>query len=286
MAFLLSSRLMKSDLMKPRTCSSLLSSTSSIVMMEQRAGAKFKYFPDRDLDPPKSTENVVMPDRPRLPIMPKTPLFWSHGGIKPPRQTKEMWRMRGEELVNTELKLGQFGIVALHGGMLKHEHFETMRMGFGRQAKLKDKLFAIYGVDAPYKPITHHGVGKRMGGGKGSISEYGTPVKAGRVVLEVGGDVLWQEVQPWLAKIAQKLPFKALAVNATMLDELRAEEARLVQTNKNPMTFEYLVRNNMFDCQRQLSLYDKIWFGKFVYLDRQMNIKWKWVTKERYKGKK
>ena len=34
-----------------------------------------------------------------------------------------------------------------------------------------------YRVDAPYKPITDHGTGKRMGGGKGSIDEYGTPVR-------------------------------------------------------------------------------------------------------------
>ena len=65
-------------------------------------------------------------------------------------------------------------------------------------------------MDAPYKPITDHGTGKRMGGGKGSIDEYGTPVrlifghffsspksskvKAGKVVVEVGGLAEWEEV--------------------------------------------------------------------------------------------
>ena len=35
----------------------------------------------------------------------------------------------------------------------------------------------LFRVDAPYKPITDHGTGKRMGGGKGSIDEYATPVR-------------------------------------------------------------------------------------------------------------
>lgn len=55
--------------------------------------------------------------------------------MKPPRQTKELWRMRGEETVHTDLKLGQFGIVALTGGMLKFKQFEAIRMAVGRQLK-------------------------------------------------------------------------------------------------------------------------------------------------------
>ena len=58
-------------------------------------------------------------------------------------------------------------------------------MGISRNLDQK-KTFAIYRVDAPYKPITSHGVGKKMGGGKGSIDHYGTPVKAGRIILEIG----------------------------------------------------------------------------------------------------
>ena len=43
--------------------------------------------------------------------------------------------MRGEETVNTDLKLGQFGIVALNGGMLKYKQFEAIRMSVGRHLK-------------------------------------------------------------------------------------------------------------------------------------------------------
>ena len=37
----------------------------------------------------------------------------------------------------------------------------------------------------PYKPLTDHGTGKRMGGGKGSIDEYGTPVRFNSAFLLV-----------------------------------------------------------------------------------------------------
>merc|ERR1711974_338405 len=148
-----------------------------------------------------------------------------------------------------------------------------MGQGVGRFVKADSKTFSIYRVDAPYKPITDHGFGKRMGGGKGGIDEYGTPVRAGKVVLEIEGKASWAEVQPWLADIAKKLPFHALAVSAEHLKKLREEEDRLLRTNKNPISFEWLVRNNIFNCQQKLSDYDKRWFGKFCYTDRVNNKK-------------
>ena len=182
--------------------------------------------------------------------------------------------------------------------------FQVLRQVIGKGVDPK-KTFAMYRVDAPYKPITSHGRGKKMGGGKGSIETYGTPIRAGRIILEVGrftvigelvnrviaslvtgGRAEWEEVKPFLEKAAGKMPFGALAVNATILKNLRDEEQRLVETNKNPYTFEWLVRNNMNDCQRKLSNYDKIWFGKFVYLDRKLNQKWQLVTGSRIRGKR
>jgi len=256
-----------------------------LIVLSQTAGKKYKYFPDRELKVPEKFENVVMPPRNRLPVLPKVPHMWQIGGvIRPPKQTKELWRMKGEEHIHKDLQLGQFAIIAVTGGMLKHAHFEVMRAHIGRFLK-EEKSFAMYRVEAPYKPITNHGQGQRMGGGKGRIKEYGTPVKAGRVIVEVGGTLYWEEVKPWLSKVAKKLPFEAMAVNAEILEALRAEEKRLQESNENPITFEWLVRNNIFDCQRQLSTLDRRWFGKFVYHDRHLNKKWQWVTKSRYKGK-
>ncbi len=49
---------------------------------------RFKFFPNRDLHPPPAFENVRMPERHRLPIMPRTPTLWTTGVMKPPKQTK------------------------------------------------------------------------------------------------------------------------------------------------------------------------------------------------------
>jgi len=136
--------------------------------------------------------------------------------VKAPKQTKELWRMMGEEKVHNDLVLDQYAIIATNGGMMTSKHFEVLRLAVGKYVKPKES-FAIYRVDAPYKPITNHGFGKRMGGGKGSIETYATPVRAGRVIVEVGGKVLWEEVRGWLNKIVVKLPFDAIAVNAEML---------------------------------------------------------------------
>jgi large subunit ribosomal protein L16 len=238
--------------------------------------------PKRDLrifPPPPPHVNTVMPERHRLPVVPKVPTYIL--GFKAVKQPLELWRMYGEDYVNNQLQLGQYGIVAIHGGLMKHAHYEVLRNDIGRYL-VQDKSFALYRVDAPYHPITRRGAGKKKGGGKGSINHYGTHVKAGRVIVEIGGKVLWEEVRPWLKIIAAKLPFEAIAVNVDMLKRMEAEVKRLDETNENPYTFEWLIRNNIFDCHRHISPRDKMWFGRFVYRDRTFNKKWNEARQSKY----
>ncbi|QQP39185.1 39S ribosomal protein L16_ mitochondrial, partial [Caligus rogercresseyi] len=149
--------------------------------------------------------------------------------LKVPRGQTELFRMRGEELVHTELLLGQFGIMALSGGALKNGHFEMMRMGVGYHIGKKRQGFAIYRVDAPHKPKTMRGVGKRMGGGKPSISHYITPVRAGRIILE--------QVRHWLTNVAKKLPFEAIAVTPSILQNFKEEEKATGDRESKPHHF-------------------------------------------------
>ena len=51
-------------------------------------------------------------------------------------------------------------------------------------------------------------MGKKLGGGKGSISHYVTPIKAGRVIMEVGGNLYWEEVRPWLSNVCTMFNFE------------------------------------------------------------------------------
>ena len=61
-----------------------------------------------------------------------------------------MHRMMGEETIHTDLQMGQFGIVAVHGGMIRAATLETIRLYTGRKLQ-KGKSFAYYRVDPPYK---------------------------------------------------------------------------------------------------------------------------------------
>ena len=75
-----------------------------------------------------------------------------------------------------------------------------------------------------------------------------------------------------------------MAVNAEMIQKFREEEARLTETNLNPISYEWIVRNNIMNCQQYVSEYDQRWYGKFVYRDRVFNKKWQWVTRSKYRG--
>lgn len=58
-----------------------------------------------------------------------------------------------------------------------------------------NRMYAIWRVPAPWQPVTKKGQGQRMGGGKGAIDHYVTPVKAGRIIIEVGGTCEFEEVR-------------------------------------------------------------------------------------------
>jgi large subunit ribosomal protein L16 len=104
---------------------------------------------------------------------------------------------------------------------------------------------------------------KRMGGGKGNIHHYTTPVKAGRIILEIGGKCEYFEVQALLEEIAHNLPFPARAVSQDMFEADKRREAWEQDHNHNLFTFEYMVRNNMLGCHNWITPFDTKWFGKY-----------------------
>lgn len=59
-----------------------------------------------------------------------------------------------------------------------------MRLTIGRKMDT-NRMFAVWRVDAPWQPITKKGQGMRMGGGKGAIDHYVTPVKAGKLQINI-----------------------------------------------------------------------------------------------------
>jgi len=103
-----------------------------------------------------------------------------------------------------------------------------------------------------------------MGGGKGAIDHYVTPLKAGRIVLEIAGNCTFEEVRPWLEQIANNLPFEARAVSHAMLKEDKIKEEENIQNNINKFSPEYVIRNNMGGCHNWISPTDRKWFWKYT----------------------
>lgn len=102
-----------------------------------------------------------------------------------------------------------------------------------------------------------------MGGGKGAIDHYVTPVKAGRVIIEMGGYCEFAEVKPMLDNLANKMPFTVEIVSQEMIDKKKALEEKLANININEYSFEYIIKNNMGGCHKWISPVDRYWFGKY-----------------------
>lgn len=103
----------------------------------------------------------------------------------------------GPETVHNRLLYDQYGVMALCGGFIRPGHIDMIRNTINKGIDPK-KTFAVWRIDPPYKPITKKGQGKRMGKGKGPIDHYVTPVKAGRIMIEVGGVIDFEEIEPLL----------------------------------------------------------------------------------------
>lgn len=215
-----------------------------------------KYFP-----PPITYPDIEIPEKVKLRFMDKVPQLPPN--VRAPKMQKRLKLMRGPETVHNTLMYHQYGIMALGGGRLKFGHLDMMRLTVGRKMDV-NRMFAVWRVDAPWQPITKKGQGQRMGGGKGAIDHYVTPIKAGRIILEVGGKCEFLEVKDFLEDLAKKLPFKAMAVSQDILDKMMKKEEENEKNNCNPYTMKYLIQNNMGGCHRWLSPYDLKWFGKYA----------------------
>lgn len=109
------------------------------------------------------------------------------------------------------------------------------------------------------------GPGKKSGGGKASITFYTTPVKAGRVILELGGHCEFEEVKFFLEAVAQKLPCYAWATSQVELKEYEQKYEQLQLENINPVTKERIGKLKMNNSKYVMSNYDKMWNFNYEY---------------------
>ncbi|XP_046887031.1 39S ribosomal protein L16, mitochondrial [Hypomesus transpacificus] len=207
---------------------------------------------------PPDYSDVVLPERPKLKFMNKVPNL-----KKAKKEMKKLRDIQGPTKGGSTFSKGQYAIVALGGGYLHWGHLEMMRLTINRRMDPRT-TFARWRIFSPYKPITRKGLGQRMGGGKGAIDHYVTPVKYGRLIVEVGGRLELGEVEPILKEVAKKLPFPAKVMSRETLEAMKKEEAEMVQNNQNPWTFQEIVRSNMLGIRKVLSPFDLKNNGRFT----------------------
>ncbi|CAL8243596.1 unnamed protein product [Lota lota] len=209
-------------------------------------------------DIPPDYSDVVLPDKPKLKFLNKVPNF-----KKAKKEKKKLRDIQGPAQAANTFTVGSYAIVALGGGYIHWGHIEMIRLTINRKMDVRS-TFAKWRINAPYKPITRKGLGQRMGGGKGAIDHYVTPVRCGRLIVEVGGRVELGEVEPILTEVAKKLPFPARVVSRESLAAMHAEQAEKEQNNQNPWTFREVACGNMLGIRKVLSPLDLHNHGRFT----------------------
>lgn len=249
-----------------RVVSGLTSRTlEAPALLEQHHG-KVLFAGLKTYDVLPDYSGVVLPQKPKLVFLNKVPNL-----KKPRKEMKKLRDIRGPENFANTFKWGQYGIVALGGGYLKWGHMEMMRLTINRRMDMHT-TFARWRINAPHKPITRKSLGQRMGGGKGAINHYVTPVKCGRLIVEVGGRLELEELESVLTEVAKKLPFPAKVVSKESLAAMQQEQAERQANNQNPWTFARIARSNMLGIRKVLSPFDLHnhgrYTGKFLNRDR------------------
>lgn len=196
-----------------------------------------------------------------LPQLEAAPIFQSDQ--RPFKYPKRVSDMRGPEPIHNTLMFGQYGVIALSGGEFKIEHINQIRQ-IVNQKLAPQKMFACWRIDAPWKSKVKRGISRRLGGGKANIHHYVTPVKAGRIILEIGGYIEFDEVYPLLAGLAHRLPCYAMPVSPEIMNKLREMDRRAKESNINPVTRQRVFANNMQGSHRFLDYFETKWEGKYV----------------------
>jgi large subunit ribosomal protein L16 len=105
-----------------------------------------------------------------------------------PKQTKfrkqRKGRIRGLETKSNTVIFGEFGLKALECGRVSARQIEATRRAITRKVKRRGKLWIRV---FPSVPVTSKPVEVRMGKGKGSVDHWICPVKAGKILYEIGG---------------------------------------------------------------------------------------------------
>ena len=125
-------------------------------------------------------------------------------------------RMKGKAYRGSELHFGDYGLQALEPSWITARQIEASRRAMVRAMKRRGKVWIrIF----PDKPITKRAAESRMGKGKGDVEYWAAVVKPGRIMFEIGGDVVESVAVEALRLASYKLPIKTKVVRREEVGE-------------------------------------------------------------------
>jgi len=143
-----------------------------------------------------------------------------------PKRTKfrkqHRGRMRGVASKGNTIAFGQFALQAQDCGGVTARQIEASRRAMTRYIKRGGQIWIrIF----PDKPVTMRPAETRMGSGKGN-PEFGVAVvKPGRILFEMGGEDITEEIAKEAMRLAQyKLPVKTKFISIDKTLEAPSQE--------------------------------------------------------------
>jgi len=125
-------------------------------------------------------------------------------------------RMKGKARRGAELHFGDYGLQALEPAWITARQIEAPRRALDRAMSRRGQVWIrIF----PDKPITKRGAESRMGKGKGDVEYWAAVVKPGRIMFEIGGDVVESVAIEALRLASFKLPIKTKVVRREEVGE-------------------------------------------------------------------
>jgi large subunit ribosomal protein L16 len=125
-------------------------------------------------------------------------------------------RMKGKAQRGAEVHFGEYGLQALEPAWISARQIEACRRAMVRAMKRRGKVWIrIF----PDKPITKRAAESRMGKGKGDVEFYAAVVKPGRILFEIGGDVVESTAMEAMRLASYKLPIKTKVVRREEVGE-------------------------------------------------------------------
>ena len=153
------------------------------------------------------------------------------------------------------------------GAMILPKAMERVRENSKHWLYDRKDINVDWNIESPWKPKTTHPQGAVMGGGKGKVKFYYTPVKARTIICEIyGKNMNPEENYPWIMQMALACPGECIVVTPSILQSLLREEWLIEELNQNPFTMREVLMKNMNNFSR-----DQATKHEFKYLGKYYN---------------